>query len=176
MKFFRSEAQLSNFKHATGCCLPGVLRRLSCFRGLAATQHHRIKESTELRCTSYNPGIVAKLMGLESIPQRITSVHRQQDHRNSNSRSQSISKTPMVLELEKRKFFILGLEAGCKGEEWSWISPNSQNLTLEIKSRFLFLILLNSQIMNSNKTFVDDDLYEQFQVKEIQDRILGGNY
>ncbi|KAL7582546.1 uncharacterized protein LOC111917980 [Lactuca sativa] len=116
MKFFRSEAQLSNFKHATGCCLPGVLRRLSCFRGLAATQHHRIKESTELRCTSYNPGIVAKLMGLESIPQRITSVHRQQDHRNSNSRSQSISKTPMVLELEKRKFFILGLEAGCKGK------------------------------------------------------------
>ncbi|KAL4558369.1 hypothetical protein LXL04_036568 [Taraxacum kok-saghyz] len=118
MKFLQSETQLSNFKYVfTGCCLPGILRRLSCFRG-PATHHHCIKESTELRCTTYNPGIVAKLMGLDSIsiPQRITSVHSQQDHGNSISKSQSVSQSPMALEIDKGKFFFLGLEAGGKGK------------------------------------------------------------
>ncbi|KAI3507898.1 hypothetical protein L1887_22894 [Cichorium endivia] len=156
MKFFQTETQLPNFKYATGCCLPRVLRRLPCFRGLA-TQHHRIKESTELRCTTYNPGIVAKLMGLDSIPPRISSVHCQQDQSNSNSRNQCISQTPMVLEIEKGKFFILGLEGGCKGKRDSR-SDSRRKLLEDDGSKKKELVMETSNGVLKDGANVDTDL------------------
>ncbi|KAI3806293.1 hypothetical protein L1987_22192 [Smallanthus sonchifolius] len=75
-----------------------------------------MKDLTEPFCAKTDPGIVAKLMGLDSIPQRIPLVHHQ-GHGNLNTKSQPTSQTPMVLEIKKGKFFVLGFEAGCKGKE-----------------------------------------------------------
>lgn len=55
-------------------------------------------------------------MGLDSIPHRTSLVNRK-DRRNLKARSQPIAKTPLVLELENGKFFVLGFETGCKGKE-----------------------------------------------------------
>ncbi|XP_024981018.1 uncharacterized protein LOC112517880 [Cynara cardunculus var. scolymus] len=112
MKFFQSQTQLSRLKSATP-----RRHRLPCFRGHST--HRRIKKPTELSCatTITNPGVVAKLMGLDSIPQRIRLDRNQEDRRNSITRSQ----TPMVLEIENGEFFVVGFEAGRKGKRnWNW--------------------------------------------------------
>ncbi|KAJ9565128.1 hypothetical protein OSB04_001094 [Centaurea solstitialis] len=134
MKFFQSssyETQLSDLKSATGRRLTGVLRhRLPCFRG--HSRHHRIKKPAELACAMTNPGVVAKLMGLDSIPQRIR-LDRNQDRRDSISRSQSVSQTPMVLEIENGEFFVVGFEGGRKGKKGSrWNSR--KNLSKDVES------------------------------------------
>ncbi|MFS8026062.1 hypothetical protein Hanom_Chr16g01482621 [Helianthus anomalus] len=105
MKFYQSsssEAQLSEFKPARNC--------LPCFQG-HSTNHHMIKKDmTEPLYVKTNPGVVAKLMGLDSIPRRrIPLVHHQED-----ARGHPNGKTSMVLEIKKGKFFVLGFEAGCK--------------------------------------------------------------
>ncbi|KAK9065942.1 hypothetical protein SSX86_015344 [Deinandra increscens subsp. villosa] len=116
MKFFHSsssETQLSKLKH-TGNCLPGALCRLPCFHGHAA--HHHTNGSTEPFLAKTDPGIVAKLMGLDSIPQRIPLVHHQDHHGRLNTKSQPSSPTQMVLEIKRGKFFVLGYESGSKGK------------------------------------------------------------
>ncbi|MFS8026065.1 hypothetical protein Hanom_Chr16g01482651 [Helianthus anomalus] len=105
MKFYQSsssEAQLSEFKPARNC--------LPCFQS-HSTNHHTIKKDmTEPLYVKTNPGVVAKLMGLDSIPQRrIPLVHHQED-----TRGHPNGKTSMVLEIKKGKFFVLGFEAGCR--------------------------------------------------------------
>ncbi|KAJ0836702.1 hypothetical protein HanRHA438_Chr16g0769981 [Helianthus annuus] len=106
MKFYQSsssEAQLSKFKPARNC--------LPCFQS-HSTNHHMIKDMTEPLYVKTNPGVVAKLMGLDSIPQRrIPLVHHQED-----TRGHPNGKTSMVLEIKKGKFYVLGFEAGCKGK------------------------------------------------------------
>ncbi|KAJ0682329.1 hypothetical protein HanPI659440_Chr16g0646121 [Helianthus annuus] len=70
------------------------------------------KDMTEPLYVKTNPGVVAKLMGLDSIPQRrIPLVHHQED-----TRGHPNGKTSMVLEIKKGKFYVLGFEAGCKGK------------------------------------------------------------
>ncbi|KAJ0577685.1 hypothetical protein HanIR_Chr05g0238851 [Helianthus annuus] len=105
MKFYQSsssEAQLSELKPARNC--------LPCFQ--SHSTNHYIKDMTELLYVKTNPGVVAKLMGLDSIPQRrIPLVHHQED-----TRGHLNGKTSMVLEIKKGKFFVLGFEAGCKGK------------------------------------------------------------
>ncbi|KAJ0902173.1 hypothetical protein HanPSC8_Chr08g0333911 [Helianthus annuus] len=107
MKFYQSsstEAQLSELKPARNC--------LPCFQSHYSTNHHINKDMTEPLYVKTNPGVVAKLMGLDSIPQRrIPLVHHQED-----TRGHPNGKTSMVLEIKKGKFFVLGFEAGCKGK------------------------------------------------------------
>ncbi|KAI3678503.1 hypothetical protein L6452_37798 [Arctium lappa] len=121
MKFFQSsssETRLSNLKSTTVC------RRLPCFRGHST--HRRIKKPAELSYATTNPGVVAKLMGLDSIPQRIRLDRDQEDRRNSITRSPPISQTPMVLEIENGEFFVVGFEAGRKGKNDSRSNLNSR--------------------------------------------------
>nr|GEW20421.1 hypothetical protein [Tanacetum cinerariifolium] len=116
MKFFQSSSshtQFAHYKCATGYCLPKVLCRLPCFHSLV--KHHRLKELPKPCCAITNPGVVAKLMGLDSFPQGNCAVNPQEHRHNLSIRSQPISRSPMVLKVEKGKFCVLGAEAGCKG-------------------------------------------------------------
>ncbi|XP_076940944.1 uncharacterized protein LOC143610319 [Bidens hawaiensis] len=119
MKFFQSsssESQLPKLKTARNC-LPGVLHRLPCFHDHAS--HHQIKDLTEPLYVKTNPRVVARLMGLDSLPQRIPLVHHQQDHGNLTTRIHPSAQSPMILEIKKGKFFVLGFESRCKGKRES---------------------------------------------------------
>ncbi|PWA66082.1 DUF3741-associated sequence motif protein [Artemisia annua] len=145
MKFFQSSSshtQFSDFKCATGYCLPKVLCRLPCFHGLV--KHHRIKELPEPCCAITNPGVVAKLMGLDPIPQGNRAVNCQEHRHNLSIRSQPISRSPMVLKVEKRKFCILGAEAE-RGKADS-ISSSKRKLLEDDRSKKKKLVTETSNI------------------------------
>ncbi|XP_076900657.1 uncharacterized protein LOC143554874 [Bidens hawaiensis] len=119
MKIFQSsssESQLSKLKTVRNR-LPGVLYRLPCFHDHAS--HHQIKDLTEPLYVKTNPGVVARLMGLDSLPQRIPLVQHQQVHGDLTTRSHPSGQSPLSLEIKKGKFFVLGFESRCKGKRES---------------------------------------------------------
>nr|XP_043636509.1 uncharacterized protein LOC122607569 [Erigeron canadensis] len=162
MKFFQSsssETQLSDVNCIAQYCLPRVLRCLPCFNGHAT--HQRIKESTEICYTPGNPGVVAKLMGLDSIPQRvIRSVDHQKKGLTLNTRSQPMSKTPMVLELKKGKLLVLGYETGSKGKEDSRSSSKRKLLDDDGSKKKKLLVETSNAKLAHELEFYDQLLLE----------------
>ncbi|KAD6119883.1 hypothetical protein R6Q59_025908 [Mikania micrantha] len=153
MKFFQSsssETQLSKLK-STRNCLPGVLCHLPCFLGRA---HSHINDLTGPVYAKTDPGIVAKLMGLDSIPQRIPLVHH---HGNLNTKSQPTRQTPMVLEIKKGKFFVIGFETECKGKRKSRSDSKRKLEAEEVESKKKKLVTETSKSNRVLKEAENDD-------------------
>ncbi|XP_030464260.2 uncharacterized protein LOC115683793 [Syzygium oleosum] len=142
-----SDAYLCSPKGATsGGCIAGVLRRILCSRSLPThpfecdndRDHSKPKEQNEPNTT---PGIVARLMGLESLP-NTSSMHIHQSP-NSISRSRSLNyldfkeeefddemkwqhlqvsstlsfrEMPTYLEVENEEFLVLNFGNGSEKE------------------------------------------------------------
>lgn len=96
------EANMCNSKSAAAGCLAGILRRILCSGNLPTYPSDEIKDPDPVVCdkdqelkaketveTSATPGIVARLMGLEVIPEK-NSVHAL-SNTNSISRSRSLN-------------------------------------------------------------------------------------
>lgn len=142
----------SNSKSATAGCLAGILRRILCSGSLPTYPSDQITEETnslwfsELRKfkaeeeiqTPSTPGLVARLMGLDSMPDvdlgsAPNSVSRSRsmnsvdclvgcdkkqgkNHRRVKS-TLSFRDVPAFVELENEEFFILSFENGNGGKE-----------------------------------------------------------
>ncbi|KAF5470435.1 hypothetical protein F2P56_010949 [Juglans regia] len=148
------DATLCNSKSATAGCLAGILRRILCSGKLPKHPSDHISEAASVVCdedrelkakekieTAATPGIVARMMGLESMPE-INWVHKSSDP-NSISRSRSMNsenhlagfdpmqgqhrrvkstlsfrESPTFLELENENFLILSFENGGGSKEF----------------------------------------------------------
>ncbi|XP_068337138.1 uncharacterized protein [Pyrus communis] len=143
------DATMCSSKSATTGCISGILRRILC-KGSFPTypsdhilgeeensvesgsrdQDFNSKDKTEI---SASPSIVARLMGLDSIPDRnlvssqstqnsisrsksMTSVDRFDKRRGMKS-TRSFREMPTFLELENEEFFILSFENERKSKE-----------------------------------------------------------
>ncbi|EEF36774.1 uncharacterized protein LOC8286465 [Ricinus communis] len=132
------DANMCTPKTSTASCLSGILRRLLCSRSLPTYPSDQITDdSTSMPCdikqqgfatsfeaTATNPGIVARLMGLQSLPDYATSVPRtrslnsaefpdeidQMKGHHRRVKSLSFHEMPTILELENEQFFVLSFE------------------------------------------------------------------
>nr|POF25259.1 hypothetical protein CFP56_34080 [Quercus suber] len=137
------DANMCNSKSATAGCLAGLLRRILCSGNLPTHPSDQIKEVDSVLCdkdhelkakenieTTTTPGIVARLMGLESMPE-INLLHNsisrsrsmnsadhldgfdqmQGQHRKVKS-TLSFREVPTFLELENENFLVLSFENG----------------------------------------------------------------
>ena len=136
-------------KGATASCLTGLLRRILCSRSLPTHPSDQITETSSILCdsrhqeligpnekletTAATPGVVARLMGLESFPE--TSSVDMKVGANSISRSRSMNsmefrgehdqiqgqhrrvkstlsfrEMPTFLEVENKEYFVLSFE------------------------------------------------------------------
>lgn len=136
-------------KSATASCLTGLLRRILCSRSLPTHPSDQITETSSILCdgrhqeliksnerletTAATPGVVARLMGLESFPE--TSSVDMKVSANSISRSRSMNSVefrgesdrmqgqhrrvkstlsfremPTFLEVENKEYFVLSFE------------------------------------------------------------------
>lgn len=136
-------------KSATASCLTGLLRRILCSRSLPTHPSDQITETSSILCdsrhqeligpnekletTAATPGVVARLMGLESFPE--TSSVDVKVGANSISRSRSMNsmefrgendqiqgqhrrvrstlsfrERPTFLEVENKEYFVLSFE------------------------------------------------------------------
>ncbi|KAG5238361.1 transcriptional regulator ATRX protein [Salix suchowensis] len=123
-------------KSATASCLTGLLRRILCSRSLPTHPSDQITETArcfKLETTAATPGVVARLMGLESFPE--TSSVDVKVGANSISRSRSMNsmefrgendqiqgqhrrvrstlsfrERPTFLEVENKEYFVLSFE------------------------------------------------------------------
>lgn len=143
------------WKTATAGCLAGILRRILCSRSLPTHPSDHFTESSSI--ASYNkkpqfnavdktddddaskvtPGVVARLMGLDSLPEislnnpnsitrsrsmnsadykQDTDSHVHVKHRRVNS-TLSFRDMPTYFELENEEFFVLSFEKGSETKE-----------------------------------------------------------
>ncbi|XWS52980.1 hypothetical protein CRYUN_Cryun11dG0118600 [Craigia yunnanensis] len=148
------DPKMCTSKSATAGCLAGILHRIFCSRSLPTHPSDHITESNSL--ASYNkqqfndvekidaskatPGIVARLMGLDSLPE--ISLLKTQLNPNSITRSRSMNSAdfkqdtdsihgkhrrvnstlsfrdmPTYFELENEEFFVLSFEKGSERKE-----------------------------------------------------------
>ncbi|KAG6681104.1 hypothetical protein I3842_13G075100 [Carya illinoinensis] len=148
------DATMCNSKSATAGCLAGILRRILCSGNLPTHPSDQIVEADSVVVyekdrefkdkdkieTAATPGIVARLMGLESMPEinwmnsrsNPDSVSRsrsmnsadhlagfdpmQEQHRRVKS-TLSFREMPTFLELENEKFLVLSFENGGRSTE-----------------------------------------------------------
>lgn len=133
-------------KNATAGCIGGVLRRLLCLNSLPTYPSDHFREADhnnnndsqvfdELPCVkpeekiegSGTPNLVARLMGLESLPQidsnsisrsrsmnSVDSLKEIQSIEERHRRVKSFRETPTFLELEDENFLILSFESGAE--------------------------------------------------------------
>ncbi|KAG8363014.1 hypothetical protein BUALT_BualtUnG0013600 [Buddleja alternifolia] len=102
-------------------CISRILRRILCFNSLPPGPFDHLKEEekeTLLECASGTPGIVARLMGLDSLP-RVESIDGSPSVNSADSCKKSRSSLvrrrqiiPTYQELEDENFFILSFEQG----------------------------------------------------------------
>ncbi|XP_011032107.1 PREDICTED: uncharacterized protein LOC105131041 [Populus euphratica] len=137
-------------KSATASCLTGLLRRILCSRSLPTHPSDQITETSSIPCdgrhqeliksnekletTAANPGVVARLMGLECFPEtssvdmkvcansisrsrsmnsvefRGESDQMQRQHRRVKSSTLSFREMPTFLEAENKEYFVLSFE------------------------------------------------------------------
>ncbi|KAL2485948.1 VARLMGL domain-containing protein [Abeliophyllum distichum] len=144
---FDGKTYNNNSKNGSQGCLTGVLRRLLCLSSLPAYPRDHFKEeekqplvSVRLQCVEEansldaftSPGVVARLMGLESRPhiteespnsigrsQSMNSIHSSTTLKSIQERHRhvkSFREIPSYLELEDESFFIMSFEKA--GEIW----------------------------------------------------------
>ncbi|KAK9280678.1 hypothetical protein L1049_014376 [Liquidambar formosana] len=163
-----------NSKSATAGCIAGVLRRLLCSSSLPTYPSDHIMETSPLECdkiqeleeeekkeapiTPASPGIVARLMGLDSMP--VNNLGHTQMTPNSILRSRSMNSVdywpecdrmqgrhrrvktslsfrepPTFLEREDEEFFILSFENGGESKELRSKGRKSEAALGELKQR-----------------------------------------
>ena len=147
------DTNMCNSKSATAGCLAGILRRILCSGNLPTHPSDQIKEADSVVCDkdqelkakenietfTTTPGLVARLMGLESMPEtnllddsNPNSISRsrsmnsvdhlvgfdqmQGQHRRVKS-TLSFREMPTFLELENENFLILSFENGGESKE-----------------------------------------------------------
>ncbi|GFS39265.1 hypothetical protein Acr_00g0061990 [Actinidia rufa] len=175
MKFLSSSSSsaASTTTAATASCLDGLLRRLLCYNSFPTHPSDQIKDldlnsldfdkfgclETEERIGDVaNPGIVARLMGLESIPRIGIDFANTQMARKSIERSQSMNydswrekeavqgqqhrraKTALSFRelpafLENEEFFILSFENLGKNKEFGSRGSRSEMGSAKLKRR-----------------------------------------
>lgn len=86
------------------CCIARIIRRILCVSTLPSSPFDHFKE--EEKDPSATPGLMARLMGLESVPPG-DSVEL---HRKSRSQKTRKKVIPMYQEFEDEKFFILSFD------------------------------------------------------------------
>ena len=159
-----------NSKSATAGCLAGLLRRILCSGNLPTHPSDQIKEVDSVLCdkdhelkakenieTTTTPGIVARLMGLESLPE-INLLHNSSPNSISRSRSMnsadhlagfdqmqgqhrrvkstlSFRELPTFLELENENFLVLSFENGGESKELRSEGRKSEMGFGELKQR-----------------------------------------
>ncbi|KAI3801539.1 hypothetical protein L1987_29646 [Smallanthus sonchifolius] len=136
MKFLHSPSSSSSSttNYTPTGCIPTVLRRLLCFHTLPTFPlDNHIKESyvdndfQELYCGNKlkgNPGIVGKLMGLDSMPDE-NPIDKLLEFRKKGS---YVLEAPAFVEVENEKFIILSFERGGKDKELQLNSCKLSNL------------------------------------------------
>lgn len=142
MKFLHSPSSSSSSSSTTETrpnytaigCIPAILRRLLCSRTLPTFPFdNHIKESfvnNEFYCgdeVKGNPGIVAKLMGLDSMPP----VEKLRELKKGNC----VLEAPSFVELENEKFIILSFEGGGKDKELKLHSLKNPKGLIESKEK-----------------------------------------
>jgi hypothetical protein len=170
------DPNMCNSKSATAGCLAGILRRILCSGNLPTHPSDQLREADSLLCdkdqelkaaresierfeASATPGIVARLMGLESMPE-IDSLLNSNSKPNSISRSRSMNyadhlvgfdpmqaqhrrvkstlsfrEMPTFLELENENFLILSFETGSEHKESRSKGKKSETGFGELKQR-----------------------------------------
>lgn len=125
MKSFHSPSSSSSTSetrpnYATNGCLSSILRRFLGLHTLPTLPfEHDIKET--FQCNEVNelkdgnPGIVAKLMGLDSMPLEL------------RKKGNRVLEAPRFVELENDKFIILSFEGGGKDKELKLNSSKKRN-------------------------------------------------
>ncbi|KAI3811531.1 hypothetical protein L1987_21255 [Smallanthus sonchifolius] len=138
MKFLHSPSSSSSSttNYTPTGCIPAVLRRLLCFHTLPTFPlDNHIKESyvnndfQEFYCGNKlkgNPGIVGKLMGLDSMPDEnpINKLRELKLRKKGNY----VLEAPAFVEVENEKFIILSFEGGGKDKELQLNSCKLSNL------------------------------------------------
>ncbi|KAJ7959827.1 transcriptional regulator ATRX-like isoform X2 [Quillaja saponaria] len=163
-------SDMRNSTSATAGCLAGIFRRILCSRSLPTHPSDEIKEvdfiqsdkdknlkaKENAEATTVPPGIVARLMGLDSMPD----INLGNTQRNSISRSRSMNSmdylgqldqklslhrrakstlssldVPTFLELENDNFFILRFESGSGNTEFGPRRRKSELGSGELKQR-----------------------------------------
>nr|XP_043622421.1 uncharacterized protein LOC122594011 [Erigeron canadensis] len=159
MKFLHSPSSTSSsstpeprLNSATNGCFPTLLRRLLGFNTFQTLPFdHHIKEfssSNEFEDKG-NPGIVAKLMGLDSMPTEL----------GFKKKGRNVHKAPSFIELENDKFIILSFEGGGKDKELGLLNCSKTRKSLiEIKEKsrnqekpICQSIVNDGEVMNSFK-------------------------
>lgn len=162
------DANMCNSKSATAGCLAGLLRRILCSGNLPTHPSDQIKEVDSVLCdkdhelkakenieTTTTPGIVARLMGLESMPE-INLLHNSNPNSISRSRSMnsadhlagfdqmqgrrvkstlSFRELPTFLELENENFLVLSFVNGGESKELRSEGRKSEMGFGELKQR-----------------------------------------
>ncbi|KAE8039280.1 hypothetical protein FH972_011708 [Carpinus fangiana] len=167
---------MCNSKSAAAGCLAGILRRILCSGNLPTHPSDQIREADSVVCdkdqelkaakecierfeASASPGIVARLMGLDSIPE-INNLLHERSKPNSISRCRSMNSAdqlagldsmqgqhrrvkstlsfremPTFLELENENFLILSFETGGENKELRSKGKKSETGFGELKQR-----------------------------------------
>ncbi|KAK6235062.1 DUF3741-associated sequence motif - like 6 [Theobroma cacao] len=148
------DPKLCTSKSATAGCLAGILRRILCSRSLpthpsdhiteansvASYKNQQFNAEDKVDASKFTPGIVARLMGLDSLPEisllktranpnsitrsrSMNSADYKQDtdsihakHRRVNS-TLSFRDMPTYFELENEEYFVLSFEKESEREE-----------------------------------------------------------
>jgi hypothetical protein len=170
------DVNMCNSKSAAAGCLAGILRRILCSGNLPTHPSDQIREADSVVCdkdqelkaakecierfeASASPGIVARLMGLDSTPE-INNLLHERSKPNSISRSRSMNSAdqlagldsmqgqhrrvkstlsfremPTFLELENENFLTLSFETGGENKEFRSKGKKSEKGFGELKQR-----------------------------------------
>lgn len=189
-----------NSKNGSPGCLTGILRRLLCLNSLPTYPRDHFKEeekqplvSDELQCVEaanypddFNtPGVVARLMGLESRPHimekspnsigrsksmnAIQSLTKLKSIQGRHQHGQSFREISSYKELEDESFFIISFESA--GEIWQGMNSGQKKQTKKD-------ICKNSSIEKQNKENHDANkvLKGQKQGNSINSEEIYSNY
>ncbi|XP_022730875.1 uncharacterized protein LOC111285612 [Durio zibethinus] len=167
------DLKMCTSKSATGGCLAGILRRILCFRSLPTHPSDHVTEADSVAshkkqrvnavdklddASKVTPGIVARLMGLDSLPE--ISLLKTQANPNSITRSRSMNSAdykqdtdtihgkhrrvnstlsfrdmPTYFELENDEFFVLSFEKGSEAKEMRSKRRKCKGSSGELKQR-----------------------------------------
>ncbi|KAI3514052.1 hypothetical protein L1887_12368 [Cichorium endivia] len=143
MKFLHSPSSYSSTSEfPTTSCIPAALRRLLCFHSLPTLpfdyhiEEYGRNELDENYCGNKlngSPGIVAKLMGLDSMPAG-NSINQWSELRLQKKRAY-VHEAPTFVELENEKFIILSFEGGGKDKELELKSSKTRKGLIEFKEK-----------------------------------------
>ncbi|KAL5580732.1 hypothetical protein UlMin_013174 [Ulmus minor] len=148
------DVNMCNSKSATASCLAGIFRRILCSGSLPTHPSDQITVETEFIeklgekiVSPATPGIVARLMGLESMPEKPNSISRSRSmnsvdrlvgcdsKQGQHRRVKSFREIPTFVELENEEFFILSFEGGSGRTEFGSKGRKSEMGIGELRKR-----------------------------------------